>query len=120
MLKDSDKPKQRELNRLHNIAAFLGDDWRSVWDCVADAVYRWHAEPGHAGTWFMARTLINKDAWPDPMNRLTARHEGKPSDTIFTETAKDIGYILKDVLRNDRLHTYQSGNAFRATQYLRV
>lgn len=119
MLGNSNELTTRELNRLHNIAAFLGDEWRSVWDCIADAIDQWHAEPGHAGAWFMARDLINKETWPAPMNRLRDRHEGKPSDTIFAETAKDIGYILKDVLRNDRLHTYQSGNAFMGTQYLR-
>lgn len=120
MLKDSNELTTRELNRLHAIAEFLGDDWRSVWDCVADAVNRWHAVPGHAGTWFMARDLINKEVWPDQMHRLRDRHAGKPNETVFSEAAVDIGYILKDVLRTDRLYTYQSADAFRGTKYLRM
>lgn len=119
MLNNSNELTTRDLNRLHNIAEFLGDEWRSVWGCIADAVDQWHKDPGHAGAWFMARDLINKGVLPAPMNRLRDRHEGKPSDTIFTETAKDIGYIFKDVLRNDRLYTYESQNGFRGTQYRR-
>lgn len=120
MLQGTNNLTPRALNRLRAIAAFLGDDWRSVWDCIADVVNRWHAEPDNAGKWFMARDIINKGVWPDQVDRLRNRHAGKPEETVFSEAGKDIGYILKDVLRTDRLYTYRSDEAFRGTRYLRV
>lgn len=68
----------------------------------------------------MARDIINKGVWPDQVDRLRNRHAGKPEETVFSEAGKDIGYILKDVLRTDRLYTYRSDEAFRGTRYLRV
>lgn len=99
---------KRFKSRIEAIRKFLGDDYRSVCDSIADEARKWYTAPGNKGKRFVARSIINKENWPQPLMRLRDRHAGKAERTVFREAGRDVGYLLNRVLRDDTASTFHS------------
>lgn len=92
-------------SEIRNVQGLLDDELQLVRSFVQGAVYCW--VKNRKGEWFAVRDLVggeNTDWTGTPLESIYARHIGigKADNEAFESAAKDIGWIVKSVLADDR------------------